>query len=96
MGVGVWGKEVVEGNKSPFREQSEKDSPKQWPDHPQGNDDSHFELITPQHYIKALRLQCGSLEEHLLEISTERPDMIAKKAAWGEVGRDHCSAGGNG
>lgn len=45
-----------------------------------GNDDSRFEVITPRHYIKALRLQCGSLEEHLLEISTERPDMIAKKA----------------
>lgn len=61
-----------------------------------GHDDSHFELITPRHYIKGLRFQGGSLEGHLLEISTEQPDMIAKKAAWGEAGWDHFSEEENG
>lgn len=51
-----------------------------------------FELITPRHYIKGLRFQRGSLEEHLLEISTGTPDMARLK----QLGVAGVGAGGVG
>lgn len=48
------------------------------------DDDSRFELITPQLYIKALRLQQAALEEHLLGIKVKQLDMRAESTRRGQ------------